>query len=187
EEGTFKRLQAHRQELVDRKIDEYRGRIVKTTGDGLLVEFQSIVDAVRCAIDVQRDMASRNEALPVDQRLEFRMGINLGDVIVDGDDIFGEGVNKAARLEALADAGGLCLSAGAYDQVCDRVDIDFEDMGEQQLKNIARPIRVYRALLARERSPSPLPAVLAVPAALPLPDRPSVAGLALATMRGGGG
>jgi adenylate cyclase len=179
EEGTFERLKAHRRELIDCKIAEHRGRIVKTTGDGLLVEFQSIVDAVRCAIDMQRDMASRNAALPVDQRLEFRMGINLGDVIVDGDAIFGEGVSKAVCLEALAAAGGICLSAGAYDQVCDRVDIAFEDMGEQPVKSMARPIHAYRAVLTRERARVPT-----LPAALPLPDRPSIAVLAFTNMSG---
>jgi adenylate cyclase len=125
EEGTFERLKAHRREFLDGKIAEHRGRIFKTTGDGLLVEFQRIVDAVRCAVDLQREMASRNHGLPADQRIEFRMGINIGDVIVDGDDIFGDGANIAARLESLAEAGGLCLSAGAYDQVRDRVDIAF--------------------------------------------------------------
>jgi adenylate cyclase len=180
EEGTFARLKAHRRDPVDLKIAEHRGRIVKTTGDGLLVEFLSVVDAVRCAIDVQRDMASRNRELPADRRIEFRMGINLGDVIVDGDDILGDGVNIAARLEALADAGGLCLSAGAYDQVRDRVDVPFEDQGEQPVKNIARPVHVYRALFDRQFSREP-----AAPAALPLPDKPSLAVLAFTNMSGG--
>ncbi|MCW3477186.1 hypothetical protein OL599_21675 [Rhodovastum sp. RN2-1] len=177
EEGTLERLKAHRHELVDSKIAEHRGRIVKTTGDGLLVEFQSVVDAVRCAIHVQRDMAARNSNLPADQRIAFRMGINLGDVILDGDDIFGDGVNIAARLEALAEAGGLCLSAGAYDQVRDRVDIAFEDMGEQQVKNIARPVRFYRALLDKRAAAPALPA-------LPLPEKPSIAVLAFTNMSG---
>jgi adenylate cyclase len=123
EEGTLERLRAHRRELLDEKIAERRGRIFKTTGDWLLVEFQSVVDAVHCAVDLQREMASRNYGLPAHHRLEFRMGINVGDVIVDGDDVFGDGVNLAARLEALADVGGLHLSASAYDQVRDRVDI----------------------------------------------------------------
>jgi adenylate cyclase len=177
EEGTLERLKAHRHELVDRKIAEHRGRIVKTTGDGILAEFASVVDAVRCAIDVQQNMATRNSQLPASQRIEFRMGINLGDVIVEGDDIFGDGVNIAARLETLAEAGRLCLSAGAYDQVRDRVDIAFEDMGEQHLKNIARPVRAYRALFDRPRVAAALPA-------LPLPDKPSIAVLAFINMSG---
>ncbi len=177
EEGTLERLQAHRRELIDGKIAEHRGRIIRTTGDGLLVGFQSIVDAVRCAIDMQQDMAIRNGELPADQRIEFRMGINLGDVIDDGDDIFGDGVNIAARLEALAEAGGLYLSAGAYDQVRDRVDITFEDMGEQQVKNIARPVRAYRALLEKRPVAGALPT-------LPVPDKPSIAVLAFTNMSG---
>ena len=177
EEGTFERLKAHRRELLDGRIAEHRGRIFKTTGDGLLVEFQSIVDAVRCAVGLQREMAARNQGLPAEERLEFRMGINLGDVIVDGDDIFGDGVNIAARLEALAEAGGLFLSAAAYDQVRDRAEVAFEDMGEQQLKNIPRPVRVYRALLDKPRS-------VVAPPTLPLPDKPSIAVLAFTKMTG---
>src|SRR6185312_10508013 len=119
EEDIFKRLRAYRRELIDVKIAECRGRIVQETGDGLLVEFPSIVDAVRCAIDVQQQMAARNDEFPAERRIEFRMGINLGDVIEEGSDIFGDGVNIAARLEALAEPGGLCLSAAAYDQVRD--------------------------------------------------------------------
>ena len=157
---------------------EYRGRIVKTTGDGLLVEFQSVVDAVRCAIDVQRGMAARNEGVPSDRRIELRIGVNLGDVIVEGDDIFGDGVNIAARLEGLANAGGLCLSAAAYEQVRDRIDVPFEDTGEQQVKNIARPVRCYRALLNGEAAPAPPPPVL------PLPDKPSIAVLPFTNMSG---
>jgi adenylate cyclase len=177
EEGTLKRLKAHRRETVDAKIAEHRGRIVKTTGDGVLVEFASVVDAVRCAIDVQQDMASRNSEFPADQRIEFRIGINLGDVIVDGDDIFGDGVNIAARLDALAEAGGLCLSSGAYDQVRDRVDIAFEDMGERQVKNISRPVHAYRALFAKRRGAPIQPA-------LSLPVKPSIAVLAFTNMSG---
>jgi adenylate cyclase len=175
EEGTFERLKAHRRDLVDSKIAEHRGRIVKTTGDGMLVEFASIVDAVRCGIDMQTDMARRNGELPQDRRIDFRMGINVGDVIVDGDDILGDGVNIASRLEALAEAGGLYLSASAYDQVRDRVDTVFEDLGERYVKNIARPVRAYRAVLGAE------PAV-DTRAALPLPDKPSIAVLAFTNM-----
>jgi adenylate cyclase len=143
EEGTHQRLKAHRVALVDPKIAEHHGRIVKTTGDGLLVEFPSVVDAVRCAVDVQRGMVEQNAAIPADERIEFRIGINLGDVIAEGGDIFGDGVNIAARLEALAEPGGICVSRVVRDQVRDRLDYTFEDMGEQEVKNIARPVRVY--------------------------------------------
>src|SRR5260370_20545496 len=143
EEGTHERLKAHRRELVDPKINEHSGRIVKTTGDGMLVEFPSVVDAVRCAAEVQRAMIDREAGLPEDRRIRFRIGINLGDVIVEDDDIFGDGVNVAARLEALADPGGLCISRMVRDQIRDKLAYDFEDLGEQSVKNIARPIRVY--------------------------------------------
>ena len=146
EEGTLARLKAHRRELIDPKIGEHRGRIVKTTGDGLLVEFQSVVDAVRCAVEIQREMAERNADVPSDRRIEFRVGINLGDIIIDEHDIFGDGVNVAARLEALAEPGGLCVSRMVRDQVRDKLEIAFEDMGEQQVKNIARPVRAYRVV-----------------------------------------
>ena len=143
EEGSLAALQAMRRELADPKIAEQRGRIVKTTGDGLLVEFASVVDAVRCAVEVQREMIARNTATPAQRRIEFRMGINLGDVIIEDGDIFGDGVNIAARLEALAEPGGICLSAAAHEQVRDRLDLAFEDLGEQQVKNITRPVRTY--------------------------------------------
>ena len=143
EEGTLARLLAHRRELVDPRIAEHRGRIVKTTGDGLLVEFQSVVDAVRCAVEVQRGMAERNAAIPPEKQIAFCIGINLGDVIVEGDDLYGDGVNIAARIEALADAGGVFVSNTVYDHVRDRLPVVFEDLGEQQVKNIARPVRVY--------------------------------------------
>jgi TolB-like protein len=143
EEGTHERLKAHLRELVDPKIAEHRGRVVKNTGDGFLAEFGSVVDAVRCAIEVQRRMADRNAATPPEKRIEFRFGINLGDVIAEGEDIFGDGVNVAARLEALAEPGGICVSRVVRDQVRDRLDYTFEDLGEQSVKNIARPVRVY--------------------------------------------
>jgi class 3 adenylate cyclase len=126
------------------KIAEHRGRIVKTTGDGLLAEFASVVDAVRCAVELQREMIARNAATPAERRIEFRIGINVGDIIIEDGDIFGDGVNIAARLEALAEPGGICLSAAAHEQVRDRLDLAFDDRGEQQVKNIARPVRVYR-------------------------------------------
>jgi TolB-like protein/Flp pilus assembly protein TadD len=143
EEGTLARLKAYQRDLVHPKIAEHRGRIVKTTGDGMLVEFPSIVNAVRCAVEFQRDIAERNATMPAAERIEFRVGINLGDIIIDEGDIFGDGVNVAARLEALAVPGGICVSGAAHDQVRDRLDIAFADLGEQQVKNIARPVRVY--------------------------------------------
>ena len=143
EEGTHERLKAHRRALADPKIGEHSGRIVKTTGDGLLVEFASVVDAVRCAAEVQRAMLDREAGMPEDRRIRFRIGINLGDIIVDGDDIFGDGVNVAARLEALAEPGGICISRMVRDQIRDKLAYAFEDLGEQSVKNIARPVRVY--------------------------------------------
>ncbi len=143
EEGTLDRLKAHRRELVDPKIKEHRGRIVKTTGDGMLVEFPSVVDAVRCGVEVQRAMIDRNADVPEDKRIAFRVGINLGDVIIDGDDIYGDGVNIAARLEALAEPGGICISRVVRDQIRDKLPYSFGDMGKQIVKNIARPVRAY--------------------------------------------
>ena len=177
EEGTLERLKALRQELLDPKIAEHRGRIVKTTGDGLLIEFASVVDAVRCAVEVQRAMAERNAEVSEATRIEFRIGINLGDVIRDGRDIFGDGVNIAARLEALAEPGGICVSRVVHDQVRDKLDLVFEDMGEQQFKNIARPVHVWRI------RPGAKPAVSAsLP--LALPDKPSIAVLPFANLSG---
>jgi len=143
EEGTLDRLKAHRRELVDPKIKEHRGRIVKTTGDGLLVEFPSVVDAVRCAVELQRAMIECNTGIREDRRIVFRIGVNLGDVIVDHGDIYGDGVNIAARLEALAEPGGICISRAVRNQVRDKLSYPFEDMGEQNVKNIARPVRAY--------------------------------------------
>src|SRR5271168_2440125 len=144
EEGTLRRLKALRAELVDPKIAGHRGRIVKTTGDGLLVEFASIVDAVRCAVDIQREMKSRYELAPAADPIVLRIGINLGDIIIDEADIFGDGVNVAARLEGLADPGGICVSRIVRDQVRDKLGFGFEDLGPQQVKNIARPVHVFR-------------------------------------------
>src|SRR5215471_951417 len=143
EEGTHERLKAHLAHFVEPKIREHRGRTVKNTGDGLLAEFPSVVDAVRCAVEVQRGMADRNAETPEDKRITFRMGVNLGDVIVEEHDIFGDGVNVAARLEALAEPGGICISRVVRDQIRDKLPYAFMDMGEQQVKNIARPVRVY--------------------------------------------
>jgi adenylate cyclase len=179
EEGTLERLKALRRELVDPKIAEHRGRIVKTTGDGLLVEFASVVDAVRCAVAVQQAMPERNTGVEADNRIELRIGVNLGDVIVEGDDLYGDGVNIAARLEALAEPGGICLSGAAHEQVRDRLDIAFDDLGEQQVKNIARPVRTYGVALGASSR-----AALPVGAPLPLPDKPSLAVLPFQNMTG---
>jgi adenylate cyclase len=143
EEGTHERLKAHLGELVNPKIAEHRGRVVKNTGDGMLAEFPSVVDAVRCAVEVQHGMINREPDVPEERWIRFRIGINLGDVIAEEHDIFGDGVNVTARLEALAEPGGICVSRVVRDQVRDRVDFAFEDLGEQQVKNIVRPVRVY--------------------------------------------
>jgi adenylate cyclase len=147
EEGTLAQLKAHRRALVDPKITEHRGRIVKTTGDGILAEFASVVDALRCAVEVQRGMVERNAEVPPDKRIEFRVGINEGDIIIDGGDIFGDGVNVTARLEALAKPGGICVSGRVQEDARGRLDVAFEDAGEQQLKNIDHPVRVFRVAL----------------------------------------
>jgi len=143
EEGTLARLKAHRRELIDPKINEHHGRIVKTTGDGILIEFPSAVEAVRCAIEVQRGMVTRNAGVPPDKQLQFRVGINLGDIIVEGKDIYGDGVNVAARLEALAEPGGICVSRGVRDPIRDKLPFEFSDLGERTVKNITRPIEVF--------------------------------------------
>jgi TolB-like protein/class 3 adenylate cyclase/Flp pilus assembly protein TadD len=162
EEGTLERLKAHRRELIDPKITEHRGRIVKTSGDGMLVEFPSVVDAVRCAVEVQRAVLDRNANVPEDTRIAFRIGVNLGDVIIDGDDIYGDGVNIAARLEALAEPGGICISRVVRDQIRDKLPYPFEDLGEQSVKNIARPVRAY-AMSADAVASTPLVAASAQP------------------------
>jgi adenylate cyclase len=153
--ATLAGLKAHRRELIDPKIAEYGGRIVKTTGDGLLLEFPSVVDAVRCAVDVQRGMAERNAGVPPEQRIDFRIGINVGDIIIDGDDIFGDGVNIAARLQTLAEPGGICVSRVVRDQVLDKLSFGFDDLGPQEIKNIARPVGVYRVDLGSEALQQP--------------------------------
>jgi TolB-like protein len=186
EEGTLGRLKALRRDLLDPKIAEHKGRIVKTTGDGLLVEFASVVDAVRCAVAVQQAMPERNMGVAADDRIELRIGINLGDVIVEGDDLYGDGVNIAARIEALTDAGGVFVSNTVHDHVRDRLPFFFEDLGEQQVKNIARPVRVYRVGPRPSRPPAgETPAVQpGAPPVLPLPDKPSIAVLPFANMSG---
>jgi adenylate cyclase len=200
EEGTLERLKALRRELLDPKITEHHGRIVKTTGDGVLVEFASVVDAVRCAVAVQQAMPDRDTGVGANSRIELRIGINLGDVIVEGDDLYGDGVNIAARIEALADAGGVFVSNTVHDHVRDRLPFVFEDLGEQQVKNITRPVRVYRVRpeIPHPNSPphagegsaqilgsSPGTRVgAAAPPALPLPDKPSIAVLPFVNMSG---
>ena len=154
ETGTLARLKTHRIELIDPAIANNHGRIIKTTGDGMLVEFQSVVDAVLCAAEIQRRMARRNADVAPAGWMQFRIGINLGDMIFENDDIFGDGVNIAARLEALAEPGGICVSGAVRDQVGHRLeDIAFEDIGEQSVKNIARPIHVFRIRLEQARPP----------------------------------
>ena len=168
EEGALGRLKALRAEIIDPKIAEHRGRIVKTTGDGLLVEFASVVDALRCAAELQAAVAETNSSLPLERRIDFRIGIHQGDIVVEDGDIFGDGVNVAARLEGLAEPGGICVSSRVQEDAAGRLDLAFQDLGEQNLKNIARPIRAYRVLskgfpTATARAP------------LPLPDKPSIA------------
>ena len=177
EEGTLAAIKACRRELIDPKLAEHRGRIVKTTGDGALIEFASAVDAIRCAMEIQRSMAQRNMDVPEEHRIEFRIGINVGDILIDEGDIYGDGVNIAARIEALARPGTICLSENAYRQVTGKLALDISDMGEQQLKNIAQPVHVYGLIpdgtLTRTAS-----------ATLPLPDKPSIAVLPFQNMSG---
>jgi TolB-like protein/class 3 adenylate cyclase/Tfp pilus assembly protein PilF len=205
EDGTLARLKAHRRELIDPKIAEHRGRIVKTTGDGALVEFASTVDAVRCALAIQQAMPARNQDLPTDERIEFRIGINVGDIMVDGDDLYGDGVNVAARLENIATPGGICVADVVHQQVNGRIEATFADLGEQQLKNIARPLRVYAIQLdaPSRRKPGPIVGEVATgsgmgpdfrrggdkgerleKAVLALPDKPSIAVLPFQNMSG---
>src|SRR5262245_56548963 len=176
EAGTLAQLKSYRRELLDPKITEHQGRIVKTTGDGMLVEFPSVVDALRCVVEAQRDMRERNAAVPKERRIEFRFGLNVGDIIIDGEDIYGDGVNIASRLEGIAEPGGICVSARVYEDVRGKLDVTFEDWGEQPLKNIAWPVRVYRVCLGGEAD-STRPA-------LTLPDRPSIAVLAFDNLSG---
>jgi len=181
EAGTLGRLRTIRAEVIDPAITTHHGRLVKTTGDGLLVEFGSVVDALYAATEIQAGMAERNAPVPQDERIEFRMGLNVGDVVVEDGDIFGDGVNVAARLEGLAEPGGICVSARVQEDAAGKVDLVFEDMGEQQLKNIARPVRVYRVRGHAVSTHAPPPA-LTQP--LPLPDTPSIAVLPFANMSG---
>jgi TolB-like protein/class 3 adenylate cyclase len=185
EEGTLARLKAVRKALVDPTIASHRGRIVKTTGDGMLVEFASAVDAVRAALEVQRAMAEQNASLPQDQRIAFRIGIHIGDIIFDDNDIFGEGVNVAARLEGIAEPGGVCMSNDTYRQVRGKVDIVCDDMGPQPLKNIAEPMQAWRVRLTDQiPSAGQSGSSLSETRALPLPDKPSIAVLPFQNMSG---
>ena len=180
EEGTIVALQALRADLIDPKIAEHHGRIVKLMGDGMLVEFASVVDAVRAAVETQQAMTEHNSDVPADKRIELRIGINLGDVVIDGDDIQGDGINVAARLEGMAEPGGICVSGMVYEGVRDRIDIPFEGLGEQKVKNIDRPVRVWRwvtdgvAAAGTASAENPLP----------LPDKPSIAVLPFTNMSG---
>ena len=180
ESGTLAALKALRQEVVDPAIAGHGGRIVKTTGDGLLLEFPSVVNAVRCAVEVQTAMADRTAGIAEDRRIAFRIGINIGDIIVEGDDIFGDGVNVAARLQEIAAPGGICISSRVHEDVRDRLDTAFDDGGTQTLKNIARPVQVWRWQPGTAVAPKPAPP----PTALPLPDKPSIAVLPFQNMSG---
>ena len=156
ETATLAALQSHLTELIEPKVAEFRGRIVKLLGDGALVEFASVVDAVGCGVAIQEGMAERAAMAPENRRIEFRIGINIGDVLVDGDDIFGDCVNLAARLEGLADPGGICISETVYEATRNKLDVKFEDLGERDLKNIAEPVRVFRILIGKARRFAPL-------------------------------
>jgi adenylate cyclase len=178
EEGTHERLKAHLRGLVEPKIAEHRGRIVKNTGDGMLAEFASVVDALRCATEVQAGMTERNTSVPSDKRIAFRIGVHQGDVVIEDDDIFGDAVNVAARLEGLAEPGGICVSARVRGDAAGKLDLAFEDMGQQQLKNIARPVRAYRVATSSVSATAPKTPALA------LPDKSSIAVLPFANMSG---
>jgi adenylate cyclase len=183
EAGTHARLRAHRLELIDPAIAKNKGRIIKTAGDGMLVEFGSVTEAVQCAAEIQRRMAKRNADVPPARWIRFRIGINLGDVIIEDDDVFGDGVNVAARLETLADAGGIYVSQAVRDQIGERLDLAFEDLGEQTVKNIVRPIRVFRVLLDDDERATPEPTAEATAGAAGT-DKPAIAVLPFANMSG---
>jgi adenylate cyclase len=182
EEGTHERLQAHLRELVNPKIGERRGRIVKITGDGFLAEFASVVDAVRCAMEIQRGMAEREPEVPEERRISYRMGINVGDVIVEEHDIFGDGVNVAARLEGLAEPGGVCISRMVRDQIRDKLSYPLEDLGEKSFKNIARPVRVYALRADALADPLAHSAPVIPPVSQPVAPRLSIVVLPFANL-----
>ena len=186
EAGTLARLKTIRLELIDPAIAKCKGRIIKTTGDGMLVEFQSVTEALRCAVDFQERMARRNRDMPASRVLVYRIGLNLGDVIAEGDDIFGDGVNIAARLESIAEPGGICISAAVRDQVGDRLEVAYQDLGEQQVKNISRPIRIFKVVLNGDTAAASDPASAQPAAAAPAasPRKPSIAVLPFVNMSG---
>jgi len=179
EEGTLVELRKLRENVIDPKIAEHHGRVVKLMGDGILVEFASVVDAVRAAVETQQAIAERNSDQPEDKRIEYRVGINMGDVVIDGDDIHGDGVNVASRLEALSEVGGVCISGNVYEEIRDRMDVAFEDFGDQRVKNIDRPVRVWSWTSS---DANVTPSSGALEASLPLPDKPSIAVLAFENM-----
>jgi adenylate cyclase len=183
EVGTRQRFNAHLHELIEPAITNRQGRIVKTTGDALLVEFASVVDAVQCAVKIQNGMVERNTEEPDDQRIEFRIGVNVGDVIIEGADIHGDGVNIAARLEGLADPGGICISGTVFDQIGKRLELPCDDLGEQSVKNISEPLRTYRVRVDGVVSTTPS-AKPDEDIPLPMPDKPSIAVLPFANMSG---
>ena len=183
EEGTLNRLRSIRTDVINPKVTEHHGRIVKTTGDGLLVEFTSVIDALRCASEIQTAMAEANVGIAADKRIEFRIGVHQGDIVVEDGDIFGDGVNVAARLETLADPGDICVSARVQEDAAGKLDLTFEDLGEQSLKNIARPVRVYRVRLATAENTPKVMSTASGPA-LTLPDKPSIAVLPFQNMSG---
>ena len=184
EEGTLAQLKALRKTLFDPKIAEHHGRIVKNTGDGALVEFASVVDAVRCADEIQRSMAEQNTDVPQDKRIEFRIGIHVGDIIIADDDIFGDGVNIAVRLEGIAEPGGICISDDAHRQIRGKVEITLDDMGSQSLKNIAEPMRAWRVRIGPSSSPAMQKPPTETAQPLALPDKPSIAVLPFQNMSG---
>ncbi|NIO03265.1 MAG: hypothetical protein GTN74_01255, partial [Proteobacteria bacterium] len=177
EVATVETLSTYR-ELMATFIEKHRGRVVDSPGDNLLAEFPSAVDAVECAVEIQRDLASKNAELPENRRMEFRIGINLGDVIVERDRIYGDGVNIAARIEGLAEGGGICISGTVYDQVENKLSLDYESLGEQTVKNISKPVRAYRIRTKSDTSLGEIDKVLR------LPDKPSIAVLPFVNMSG---
>jgi adenylate cyclase len=186
EVGTARTLREHRA-VTDALVAKHGGRLVKSTGDGVLLEFPSVVDAVECAAAVQAVMAQRNEGVPADRQMSFRIGINLGDILIEGDDILGDGVNVAARLESIAEPGGICISSSAYDQVRGKVAVQFADLGEQRLKNIDRPVRIYAVKSSGNLgviAPDELPSHPEAQKPLPLPDKPSIAVLPFENLSG---
>ena len=179
EEGTIARQKAHREDIFDPKIAAHGGRIVKPTGDGVLVEFPSVVDAVKCAVEVQQAMAGSEADVPEERRIHYRIGINLGDIVIDGEDILGDGVNIAARLEGLAKSGGICISGTVHDQLTGKTDIAFKDAGKQRVKNVSRPVRVWHWEADRAARSS-----INADKPLPLPDKPSIAVLPFVNISG---